>query len=85
MHSFGNHEREAARHWLARSWTSVHPWGSGGVYPNWPDPDLEDWAHAYHGTNLERLVRVKRMYDPDNFFRFDQSLPSQLQGSGAPA
>jgi FAD/FMN-containing dehydrogenase len=85
MHSFGNHEREAARHWLARSWTSVHPWGSGGVYPNWPDPDLEDWAHAYHGTNLERLVRVKRKYDPDNFFRFDQSLPSQLQGSGAPA
>lgn len=78
-------EREAARHWLARSWASVHPWGSGVVYPNWPDPDLEDWAHAYHGTNLERLVRVKKKYDPDNFFRFDQSLPSQRQGSGAPA
>jgi FAD/FMN-containing dehydrogenase len=78
-------EREAARHWLARSWASVHLWGSGVVYPNWPDPDLEDWAHAYHGTNLERLVRVKRKYDPENFFRFDQSLPSHLQGSGVPA
>ena len=78
-------EREAARRWLGRSWASVHPWGSGGVYPNWPDPDLEDWAHAYHGTNLERLVRVRRKYDPDNFFRFHQSLSSQALGRGAPA
>ncbi|HEX2125936.1 MAG TPA: hypothetical protein VHF45_05175 [Thermoleophilaceae bacterium] len=27
-------DREAARGWLRRSWASVHPWGSGGVYPN---------------------------------------------------
>jgi FAD/FMN-containing dehydrogenase len=67
-------ERQAARRWLARSWDLVHPWGSGGVYPNFPDPDLEDWAHAYHGTNLERLRRVKRRYDPGSFFRFPQSI-----------
>ena len=71
-------EREAARGWLSRSWTSVHPWGSGGVYPNFPDPDLEDWARAYHGTNLERLVHLKRKYDPDGFFRFHQSVPDRL-------
>jgi FAD/FMN-containing dehydrogenase len=65
----------AARLWLARSWASTHPWGSGGVYPNFPDPDLEDWAHAYHGANFERLVRVKGRYDPDDFFSFQQSLP----------
>jgi FAD/FMN-containing dehydrogenase len=68
-------ERENARSWLARSWDSVHRWGSGGVYPNWPDPDLEGWARAYHGDNLDRLVRVKGMYDPDGFFRFHQSIP----------
>jgi FAD/FMN-containing dehydrogenase len=68
-------ERGAARDWLARSWTLVHPWGSGGVYPNFPDPDLQDWAHAYHGTNYDRLRRVKAAYDPDGFFRFHQSLP----------
>ena len=67
-------EREAARHWLARSWASTHPWGSGGVYPNFPDPDLEDWAHAYYGTNYDRLARIKARYDPKNFFRFRQSL-----------
>jgi hypothetical protein len=69
-------EREAARGWLGRSWATVRPWGSGGVYPNFPDPDLADWARAYHGANLERLVRVKERYDPDGFLRFRQSLPS---------
>jgi hypothetical protein len=61
-------QRTAAGDWLARSWASVHPWGSGGVYPNFPDPDLEAWAPAYYGTNLDRLRRVKRRYDPGGFF-----------------
>ncbi len=69
-------ETEAARRWLARSWASTRPWGSGGVYPNFPDPDLEDWAHAYYGANFDRLVRVKGRYDADDFFHFQQSLPS---------
>ena len=60
--------------WLTRSWALVHPWGSGGVYPNFPDPDLQDWAHAYYGENHDRLLRVKAKYDPDGFFRFHQSL-----------
>ena len=37
-------ESRAARGWLDRSWALVHPWGSGGVYPNFPDPDLPDWG-----------------------------------------
>jgi hypothetical protein len=67
-------EREAARAWLSRSWASVHPWGTGGVYPNFPDPDLADPGHAYHGTNHDRLLSVKAGYDPGNFFHFHQSL-----------
>jgi hypothetical protein len=63
-------EREAAEGWLAQSWAAVHPLGSGGVYPNFPDPDLEDPAHAYYGPNYDRLVRIKERYDPGNFFRF---------------
>ena len=78
-------EREAARRWLVRSWASVHPWGSGRVYQNFPDPDLEDWAQAYYGTNYDRLLRVKRRYDPNDFFRFEQSLLGRDPESGAPA
>jgi FAD/FMN-containing dehydrogenase len=62
-------EAEAARDWLARSWSSVHPWGSGRAYQNFPDPDLEDPASAYYGTNYDRLAEVKRRYDREDFFR----------------
>jgi FAD/FMN-containing dehydrogenase len=68
-------ERQAARRWLSRSWAVVHPWGSGGVYANFPDPELADWDRAYHGANLDRLRRVKATYDPEEVFRFDQSVP----------
>ena len=60
--------RAAARAWLARSWELAHPFGTGGVYPNFPDPDLDDWDAAYHGANRERLLAVKRRYDPDGVF-----------------
>jgi FAD/FMN-containing dehydrogenase len=68
--------KDAARRWLTRSWTMVRPWGSGHVFPNFPDPDLEEWGHAYYGANYERLRRVKQTYDPGNSFRFHQSVPS---------
>jgi FAD/FMN-containing dehydrogenase len=63
-------QKEVGRQWLRRSWESVHPWGSGGVYVNFPEPDLVAPERAYHGPNYERLLSVKRRYDPDNFFRF---------------
>jgi FAD/FMN-containing dehydrogenase len=68
-------ERIAVRAWVERSWRTVHPWASGGVYPNYPDRDLAGWARAYYGANLERLMRVKDRYDPDDVFRFAQSVP----------
>jgi FAD/FMN-containing dehydrogenase len=73
-----------ARRWVNDAWQSTHPWGSGGVYPNFPDPDLTDWDSAYHGANLGRLRDIKRRYDPDNWFRFHQSVqPAEGPGSGA--
>jgi FAD/FMN-containing dehydrogenase len=68
-------EKANARRWIVRSWASVHRYGSGRVFPNFVDPDLEEWAEAYYGTNYDRLVRVKARYDPTGFFRFHQSLP----------
>jgi FAD/FMN-containing dehydrogenase len=66
--------KASAHRWVARSWATVHPWGSGHVFQNFADPDLEDWARAYYGANYGRLVRVKTRYDPSNFFRFHQSI-----------
>jgi FAD/FMN-containing dehydrogenase len=68
-------EKAEAARWVLRSWESVHPWGSGRVFPNFIDPELQNWAAAYYGTNYDRLVRIKAQYDPTGFFRFHQSLP----------
>jgi FAD/FMN-containing dehydrogenase len=68
---------DPARRWLMQSWMTTRPWGSGRVFPNFPDPDLDDWGHAYYGANYERLLRIKGTFDPDDVFRFHQSLPSR--------
>jgi FAD/FMN-containing dehydrogenase len=67
------HVGEDAR-WVDRSWAIAHAHGSGRVYPNFPDPQLDSWTDAYHGSNLARLVAVKHAYDPDRLFRFPQAL-----------
>jgi hypothetical protein len=65
---------ESERQWLDEAWQITRPYGSGRVYPNFPDPDLDDPHAAYHGSNLDRLKRVKAAYDPDGLFSFPQSL-----------
>jgi FAD/FMN-containing dehydrogenase len=61
--------KHAAHAFVRRSWETVHPWGSGGVFPAFPDRDLPDPARAYHGTNLPRLRAIKARYDPANLFQ----------------
>ena len=48
--------------WLDRSWEIVHPWGTGGVYPNFPEPGLPD--SAYWGANTARLSADARRWQP---------------------
>ncbi len=62
--------KDAAQAFVRRSWETVHPWGSGGVFPAFPDRDLPDPAEAYHGSNLPRLRTIKARYDPTNVFSF---------------
>ena len=61
--------RVAAQDWLRRSWELVHPWGAGGVFPNFAEPELTDLATAYYGVNRNRLVRIKAHYDSERLFR----------------
>jgi FAD/FMN-containing dehydrogenase len=65
--------------WVEGICRALAPYGTRQAYQNFIDPALTDWKTAYYGENLDRLMRVKRRYDPDDAFRFAQSIPEGRQ------
>jgi FAD/FMN-containing dehydrogenase len=50
--------------------------GDPGAYVNFlGDEGPEAVRRAYPGPTWDRLVEVKRRYDPDNLFRLNQNIP----------
>jgi hypothetical protein len=66
----------AGQAWLSQVADTLAPYTDGGAYQNYIDPTLGDWQQAYYGANLDRLISVKKTYDPDDFFHFAQSIPT---------
>ena len=65
----------AGLNWIRGAVRSTQPFVSGYSYQNYIDPELATWQKAYYGTNLDRLIDVKSQVDPDDLFRFRQSIP----------
>jgi len=63
------------RDWVEALWDTLRPLSNGHSYQNFPDPGLKDWARAYYGSNLDRLMRVKATWDPDDVFTYPQGIP----------
>ena len=63
---------------LARSWATIAGFGTGRVYPNFPDPDHALPATAYHGGNHARLRRIRAAADPGAilFPRLEEPCPA---------
>ncbi len=61
--------------WLEEFAAAMRPHVSPFAYQNFIDRTQPNWEHAYYGANLERLTEVKRAYDPDDVFSFEQSIP----------
>jgi hypothetical protein len=63
-----------ARVAVARSlWNGMRPYSSG-AYVNFFDEDDDRLEEAYERKTFERLVSLKREYDPDNVFRLNQNI-----------
>jgi len=55
----------AATAWAQRYWEELHPSSAGGAYVNMMMEDEgRDRVRAAYRGNYERLVEIKRRYDP---------------------
>jgi FAD/FMN-containing dehydrogenase len=68
---------EGARHvaWARDFFSAMQPHAGGRVYLNFlGDEGTERIRQAYGQRQYERLVELKRTYDPTNFFRLNQNI-----------
>jgi FAD/FMN-containing dehydrogenase len=60
--------------WSRDYWNALHPYSSGGTYLNFEMSESNDRVRKSYGENYDRLLEIKKKYDPDNFFRVNQNI-----------
>ena len=81
---FSNFREDKTKHELFRSnfinlQRSLNPIFSGRGYINYPNIDLnENWPARYYGESLDKLIKVKKKYDPENRLDFGEHCISRL-------
>lgn len=68
------HERHRASAWVEEFFAALAPLSTGAVYVNGLENEGQSRVRAAYGDNYSRLSRLKRKYDPDNFFRVNQNI-----------
>jgi FAD/FMN-containing dehydrogenase len=71
----GEPRAEEYRRWVRAGGESMQPFSTGASYINFQTGD-EDSARirASYGANYDRLVTIKRRYDPENVFRSNRNV-----------
>jgi FAD/FMN-containing dehydrogenase len=62
--------------WTRQSWEQLHPWSCGGSYVNHlaADEGADRVREAYGEQTWNRLLELKRRYDPANVFHLNQNV-----------
>ncbi|HEY5463905.1 MAG TPA: FAD-binding oxidoreductase [Hanamia sp.] len=60
--------------WCKDYWEALHPFSSGGAYSNFMMDEGQDRVKASYKHNYARLAKIKKQYDPNNFFRVNQNI-----------
>jgi FAD/FMN-containing dehydrogenase len=75
---------EAFRQWIRDAWKRIRPYSTGGNYVNFQTADEDrERIRATYGANFDRLVEVKREYDPDNLFRVNRNISPEVGTRGS--
>lgn len=69
---------DALMDWTDEMIAIIDPHTPRESYQNFPNLRITDWPRQYYAENLERLVRVKAAYDPDDVFTNAQGIPTHL-------
>jgi Berberine and berberine like len=67
---------EGSMRWVDRSWVAIRSFSTDGAYINYLSADNQPAVKASYGKNYDRLVDIKRRYDPSNFFQRNRNIPS---------
>jgi len=60
--------------WARDYFNALHPHSAGGAYVNFMMEEGDDRVRATYGKNYPRLAKIKKKYDPKNFFRVNQNI-----------
>ena len=60
--------------WAREFFKASAPYASAGAYVNFMTAEEGGRVAAAYGSNYERLVEIKRRYDPENVFHFNQNI-----------
>jgi FAD/FMN-containing dehydrogenase len=60
--------------WARDFFKATAPYASAGAYVNFMTDEEGERVAAAYGSNYERLVEIKRRYDPDNVFHTNQNI-----------
>ncbi len=60
--------------WCKEYWDALHPFSAGGGYVNFMMEEGQERVQATYRANYDRLVQIKKKYDPTNFFRVNQNI-----------
>jgi hypothetical protein len=75
----GSSRDDANISWTKGFWKAMSPFSRGGVYVNnLGDDEPEERIMAAYGKNHDRLVSLKRKYDPANLFSLNQNINPML-------
>jgi FAD binding domain/Berberine and berberine like len=60
--------------WCKNYWEALHPFSAGGAYVNFMMDEGQERVQATYRDNYKRLAKIKKKYDPNNFFRVNQNI-----------
>ena len=61
--------------WARETYAAMELFVAPGRYVNYlGDDEMGDPVTAAYGPNYDRLVKIKRRYDPENLFRLNQNI-----------